>query len=386
MSLYRRTHVKMWASADFRSLSRPQPNAQSLFQYLITGDHTSVIPGVVCIGRAAIGEALGWTADDVTERFAELSERGMAVADWDARLVYLPAALAHNMPSNPNQVLAWRNTWALVPACLLRDRIEADMVARLPKLAEPLARALNRSPDDSVDGSANGSGNRSPNGSGNGLPNRFANGLGNGCCETCNLPKVPFSAGSNGFGNGSGNGSSRTCACAPAAPAPDPGIESQTRDPIGMSEIRTLWFQTREAVTMQAFQGHLSQTEEANLAALPKVRAGAPRPKDSFGEWLRIEFESWVEQETTRHGRDKARQLNRGWSPTQFGTWYEMNPPPAEAAPSRLVQAPQVPEAPPVAKEPATALLSDEERRARATALLANLDAMPPGTRARAQA
>ena len=137
MSRYRKIHVKLWSSGDFLSLSKPKPNAQSLFLHLLTGEHTTAIPGVICAGKAALAEAIGWPLADWQRCFAELEERGMVVADWDARLVYLPAALAHNEPANPNTVRSWRNEWQMVRACALRARIVAEMSATFASMRKP---------------------------------------------------------------------------------------------------------------------------------------------------------------------------------------------------------------------------------------------------------
>lgn len=137
MSRYRKIHVKLWSSGDFLTLSKPKPNAQSLFLHLLTGEHTTAIPGVICAGKAALAEAIGWPLADWQRCFAELEERGMVVADWDSRLVYLPAALAHNEPVNPNTVRSWRNEWQLVRACALRDRIVAEMSETLASMRKP---------------------------------------------------------------------------------------------------------------------------------------------------------------------------------------------------------------------------------------------------------
>lgn len=137
MSRYRKIHVKLWSSGDFLSLSKPKPNAQSLFLHLLTGEHTTAIPGVICAGKAALAEAIGWPLADWQRCFAELEERGMVVADWDSRLVYLPAALAHNEPANPNTVRSWRNEWQMVRACALRARIVAEMSATFAEMRKP---------------------------------------------------------------------------------------------------------------------------------------------------------------------------------------------------------------------------------------------------------
>lgn len=163
--------------------------------------------------------------------------------------------------------------------------------------------------------------------------------------------------------------------CADAIPNPDAGEPAGSGgDLLDMSSLRRLWNENRERVTGSMLPAIHDADANAVLATLPKVRSVAPRPKASFADWLAVEFEAWHDAVTKEHGANATR-ITRAWSPVSFAGWYERNPPPAEAAPSRPVQAPQAPEGPPAAKEPATAPLSAEERVANAAALLAKMDA-----------
>lgn len=125
MSRYRKIHVKMWSSPDFLALSAPKPNGRDLFVHLLTGPHTTAIPGVFCAGKARLAEDLGWPLRSWERCWSEIESRHMARADWTSRLVFLPGALAHNPPRNPNEVRAWRDEWALLPRGRLLDEIES---------------------------------------------------------------------------------------------------------------------------------------------------------------------------------------------------------------------------------------------------------------------
>jgi hypothetical protein len=63
VSRYRKVPVRIWLDRYFMELSRPQPNAQSLYLYLTTGPDTIILPGVVQAGEAAIAEALSWDCE-----------------------------------------------------------------------------------------------------------------------------------------------------------------------------------------------------------------------------------------------------------------------------------------------------------------------------------
>ena len=131
MSRYRNVSVGMWDSPDFLALSPPQPNAQTCWQHLITGKHTCSIPGLFSAGKASLAETPRWPLKAWDRCFAEVEARGMAVADWDARVVWLPRAIFHNPPSNPNVVVGWKKAWDEIPPCALRDRALRDLWAFL---------------------------------------------------------------------------------------------------------------------------------------------------------------------------------------------------------------------------------------------------------------
>lgn len=120
---YRKVSLRIWGDSRFRNLSRPEPNAQSLWFQLLTGPYTTLIPGVVLAGASALAEVHGWDVKRYLERFQEVADSGMAFADWTARIVWLPNGIYHNEPENPNQVKGWRSTWPLVPESPLKYQV-----------------------------------------------------------------------------------------------------------------------------------------------------------------------------------------------------------------------------------------------------------------------
>lgn len=115
---YRTLNVGIWGDAKFRRLSW---RAKLLFIYLLTGSHTDGLPGLYAVGAAALAEALGQTVDELIANFAELMSLGMALADWDARVVYLPNAIKHQPPNNPNHLTSWVKMLRRIPECPLKD-------------------------------------------------------------------------------------------------------------------------------------------------------------------------------------------------------------------------------------------------------------------------
>jgi uncharacterized phage protein (TIGR02220 family) len=139
---YRRISIRMWTDSRFLELSRPQPNAQTLWVYLLTGPHTGLIPGLFVAGEAALAEALEWPLPTFRKVLAEITSQGMARVDRRTRLVFLPRAVEHNPPANPNVVKAWRTALEELPECELRDQAEDVIRAFLESMGENFARAF----------------------------------------------------------------------------------------------------------------------------------------------------------------------------------------------------------------------------------------------------
>jgi len=147
---YRLVETRIWTDAKVRSLSKPQPCGQSLFFRLLTGPETIIIPGVLVVTRAGLAEKLGWDAKGFAKAFAELSAKGMAKADWEAGLVWLPNGVRHNSPANPNVVKGWAKEWPEVPECPLKGEILQALRNHIEGLGEGFAKAFaERFPDGS---------------------------------------------------------------------------------------------------------------------------------------------------------------------------------------------------------------------------------------------
>jgi len=148
---YRRVETRIWTDAKVRKLSRPQPCGQSLLFRLLTGPETIIIPGVLYVTRAGLAEKLGWDAKGLGKAFAELSREGFAKASWDEGLVWLPNAVKHNPPANPNVVKGWAKEWPEVPECALKSEILRALRTHIEGLGKGFAEAFaERFPDGSA--------------------------------------------------------------------------------------------------------------------------------------------------------------------------------------------------------------------------------------------
>lgn len=117
---YSKVSRRMWNDEKFRALSAPQPNGQSLWQRLLTGPELTNIPGLIPMNDAGLARALRWPLEGFLEAFAEVQAQGMAEADWDAGLTWVPNAIKHNEPESPNVVLSWTTAWEELPECDLK--------------------------------------------------------------------------------------------------------------------------------------------------------------------------------------------------------------------------------------------------------------------------
>ena len=140
--IYRRVSVRMYGDEKFSRLTPLQPSGQALWIYLLTGPHTGPVPGLFVIGRAALAEILGWDEEAFSKAFAEVFAEGLVEFDAKSRLWFIPKAIRHNMPANPNVVRSWRGPLALMPECDLRERAMACISAALFSLSDAFGRAF----------------------------------------------------------------------------------------------------------------------------------------------------------------------------------------------------------------------------------------------------
>ncbi|WP_437623363.1 hypothetical protein [Sorangium sp. So ce1151] len=161
---YRIVWVSLWGDEKFRRLS---DDGKLLWLYLLTGPVVTTLPGLFAAGHAQLAEALRWSLERFDEAFAELERGGMTKADWDAGVVFLPNAIRHNPPANPNMVLPYRAYWDELPECPMKieglDRIVAYLMTCPEGFREAFARAFADVPLRLPELFANRSPNGSPN-------------------------------------------------------------------------------------------------------------------------------------------------------------------------------------------------------------------------------
>lgn len=127
----------------YRELTRPKPNGQSLWGYLIFGPRTVTIPGLIPVGLSTVAEDLRWPLTGTRRAWEEITGQGMAYADWFAPLIWLPNAPKHNPPQSLNVVKAWRRSYEDdLPPCHLKDEAGLKAYAFLQGIDQAFADAF----------------------------------------------------------------------------------------------------------------------------------------------------------------------------------------------------------------------------------------------------
>lgn len=121
MATYAKVDVRIWDDKKVKGLTPIPPCGQGLWIRLLVSRHRSPVPGLLCVGEAALAEEFGWSLEAFREAFREASAEGMVKADWKARFVWIPNACFYNRPESPNVVKSWRIPWDEAPECSLKD-------------------------------------------------------------------------------------------------------------------------------------------------------------------------------------------------------------------------------------------------------------------------
>jgi len=143
-SIYRKVHLRMYADEKFCELSSPPPCGKYLWLYLLTGPHTSAIPGAISTGEMALSEALEWPLKGFRAAFQELLAKGLVEVDWSRRLIFVPNAIKHNPPESPNVVKSWASHWDLLPECELKAKIYKHLKAFLEGQGDGFGKAFGK--------------------------------------------------------------------------------------------------------------------------------------------------------------------------------------------------------------------------------------------------
>jgi len=130
----------IWNDETFRTLSSPQPNAQSLLIYLMTAKESGIIPGLFEIRKGTIIDRFNWNVKDFDKVCRELINKGLIEVDWNAGLVWIPTQIYYNKPPNPNVVKAWKKAWNELPKCRLKYKCYKQIIRFLKPFPKPFQK------------------------------------------------------------------------------------------------------------------------------------------------------------------------------------------------------------------------------------------------------
>jgi hypothetical protein len=118
---YRTWSVAKWDRDPFQSLT---PMQRYLYLTLHLGPFSTALPGVSVCGPAALHEAAG-NIPDFQDQLRALNTTGVLL--HEGRLFVLPDVIAEAVPTNPNQVKAWRTAFDELPAGTLKQQIDGSI-------------------------------------------------------------------------------------------------------------------------------------------------------------------------------------------------------------------------------------------------------------------
>jgi len=132
----------MWGDEKFRALSKPHPNGQSLWVYLLTGPHATGCPGIFHVGEMALAENLNWPLDGLKAALRELANKGMVKVDSEAKVVVIPNVLKYDEPQSPNVAKKWGRDFDEIPECPLKNEHYLRVKAFIEVLDEAFVKAF----------------------------------------------------------------------------------------------------------------------------------------------------------------------------------------------------------------------------------------------------
>lgn len=142
MARYSKIGVEVWSDAKFVRLSRPRPNAQTLWFYLMVNPARTALPGFLVVGEMGLAEGLDWPLPALRRCWREIEEQALARADWASRFLWIPNMAPRDPPNAPNVAKAWGRAMAQIPECPLRVEAQAAVDSFLEAMAQSIHRAF----------------------------------------------------------------------------------------------------------------------------------------------------------------------------------------------------------------------------------------------------
>jgi hypothetical protein len=111
--VYSKVERYVWRDVEFRELPRL---SKLIWLYLLTSPSLTSIPGLIPASLAMVADDMSETlSEPFRNGFQALVKLGWVRYDERARLIYLPFAVKHNLPENPNVVTGWSTAISEIP-------------------------------------------------------------------------------------------------------------------------------------------------------------------------------------------------------------------------------------------------------------------------------
>lgn len=111
---YRKIDPRLWDDERFVELSCVE---KLLWLYLLTGPHTTSLPGLWIVGVGALVDGLRVPAKSIQAGLEKLEAMGRLIVNPRLRIVRIPNAPRYNRPDNARVLKAWFKLWQDIPEC-----------------------------------------------------------------------------------------------------------------------------------------------------------------------------------------------------------------------------------------------------------------------------
>ena len=151
MGGYRAIYTKLW---DDERVITLQPIEKLVYLFILTGPHTTSVPGFYPLRAGQIAGHLDITRDEAETSLANLKRAGLI--DYDAVAIITPKFTKYHRPGNPNIAKGWAKILSTMP----KSRVMCDWIEALDLWYQQHAKArrpeIRNFPDCSDMGNAAG--------------------------------------------------------------------------------------------------------------------------------------------------------------------------------------------------------------------------------------
>lgn len=111
---YRKIEPRMWDDERFSALA---PEAKLTWLCVLTGPHTTALPGLSVCGVASLAEAIRYGIDTVSKALNDLEAQGLVRVNQAVRVLRVPNAPKYNPCANAKVLKGWLALWKNIPDC-----------------------------------------------------------------------------------------------------------------------------------------------------------------------------------------------------------------------------------------------------------------------------